>query len=481
MTTVLGIETSCDETAAAIVRRTGGASTGEILSNTVYSQISDHAAYGGVVPEIAARAHVEGLDAIIRRTLDEAEISFADIDAVAVTAGPGLIGGLLVGTMTAKAISAARGIPLVAVNHLEGHALTPRLTDGIGFPYLLLLVSGGHTQILLVRGARRLQPLGHDHRRRAGRGLRQDCQAARPALSRRAGGREGGCIGRSNALCLSAPDEGRGAARFLLFRAEDGRPPTGNGIGAANRHATSPTSAPRSRPPSPRRLPTGSPVPCAATAPRSPRDRPIWSLPAASPPTGRSALRSTACVADRQRLHAQRAAAAALFRQCGDDRLGRAGTFRGGRDKRHGFRAAFALAARQRRRGADRRRAPGSQGVSADVAVIGAGAWGTALAAATARAAGSCTAVGPRCCGRRGDQPHAPQSALSRRHRPAGGNRGDRRSRTSARRRGNRAARRSRADHAVSCRHTLAAGSPDSGSGLRLLRQGHRPRDKPCR
>ncbi len=152
MTTVLGIETSCDETAAAVVRRAGPAAPGEILSNTVYSQIADHAAYGGVVPEIAARAHVEGLDAIIARALAEANATLDDIDAVAVTAGPGLIGGLMVGVMTAKAICAARNKPLVAVNHLEGHALTPRLTDGLQFPYLLLLVSGGHTQILLVRG-----------------------------------------------------------------------------------------------------------------------------------------------------------------------------------------------------------------------------------------------------------------------------------------------------------------------------------------
>ncbi|GAB4355015.1 MAG: tRNA (adenosine(37)-N6)-threonylcarbamoyltransferase complex transferase subunit TsaD [Oricola sp.] len=152
MTTVLGIETSCDETAAAVVRRTGPAAPGEILSNVVYSQIADHAAYGGVVPEIAARAHVEGLDAIIARAMAEAGTAFDDIDAVAVTAGPGLIGGLIVGTMTAKAICAARDLPLVAVNHLEGHALTPRLTERLEFPYLLLLVSGGHTQILLVRG-----------------------------------------------------------------------------------------------------------------------------------------------------------------------------------------------------------------------------------------------------------------------------------------------------------------------------------------
>jgi N6-L-threonylcarbamoyladenine synthase len=148
---VLGIETSCDETAAAIVAlRDGGRP--EILSSVVLSQIDEHAAYGGVVPEIAARAHVEALDGIIDMALAEAGIALSDIDAVAATAGPGLIGGLIVGLMTAKAIASAAGKPLIAINHLEGHALTARLTDGFEFPYLLLLVSGGHTQIVLVRG-----------------------------------------------------------------------------------------------------------------------------------------------------------------------------------------------------------------------------------------------------------------------------------------------------------------------------------------
>ncbi|WP_306118997.1 MULTISPECIES: tRNA (adenosine(37)-N6)-threonylcarbamoyltransferase complex transferase subunit TsaD [unclassified Roseitalea] len=152
MTTVLGIETSCDETAAAVVRAAKNAPSGEILANVVYSQFAEHAAFGGVVPEIAARAHVEKLDGVIAGALERAETGWDRIDAVAATAGPGLIGGLIVGTMTAKAIAMARGKPFVAVNHLEGHALTPRLTDGLAFPYLLLLVSGGHTQMLLVRG-----------------------------------------------------------------------------------------------------------------------------------------------------------------------------------------------------------------------------------------------------------------------------------------------------------------------------------------
>lgn len=146
---VLGIETSCDETSAAIVRRkTNG--RGQVLSNIVRSQFRDHEAFGGVVPEIAARKHVEALDEIILASLREAGLDFADLDGVAATAGPGLIGGLLVGLVTAKAISLVQQLPLVAVNHLEGHALTVGLTEGLDPPYLLLLVSGGHTQFIDV-------------------------------------------------------------------------------------------------------------------------------------------------------------------------------------------------------------------------------------------------------------------------------------------------------------------------------------------
>jgi len=148
---VLGIETSCDETAAAIVERDVGGH-GRILANIVRSQLEEHAPFGGVVPELAARAHVSHLDRLIRRASETAGIPLAEVDAIAATAGPGLIGGVLVGLTTAKALAAALGKPLIAVNHLEGHALTARLTNGIGFPYLLLLVSGGHSQFVLVRG-----------------------------------------------------------------------------------------------------------------------------------------------------------------------------------------------------------------------------------------------------------------------------------------------------------------------------------------
>ena len=149
--TVLGIETSCDETAASVVTWTRDAGP-VIASNAVLSQISDHAAFGGVVPEIAARAHVEALDGIMAAALADAGASRQTIDAIAVTTGPGLVGGLMTGLMTAKAMAAAWDKPLIAINHLEGHALTARLTDKAAFPYLLLLVSGGHTQIVLVRG-----------------------------------------------------------------------------------------------------------------------------------------------------------------------------------------------------------------------------------------------------------------------------------------------------------------------------------------
>ncbi len=148
---ILGIESTCDETAAAVVER-GDDGRGRILSNVVFSQISEHAEFGGVVPEIAARAHVEGLDHIIATAMSEAQVSFDRIDGVAAAAGPGLIGGLIVGLTTAKAIALVHDKPLIAVNHLEAHALTARLTDATPFPYCLFLASGGHTQILGVRG-----------------------------------------------------------------------------------------------------------------------------------------------------------------------------------------------------------------------------------------------------------------------------------------------------------------------------------------
>lgn len=146
---VLGIETSCDETAAAIVSRESHGH-GRILANVVRSQWEKHRAFGGVVPEIAARAHVECLDQLIAEAMTEADVTFSDIDAIAATAGPGLIGGLMVGLITGKMLALAHAKPLLAINHLEAHALTVGLTDGLRPPYLLLLVSGGHTQLLAI-------------------------------------------------------------------------------------------------------------------------------------------------------------------------------------------------------------------------------------------------------------------------------------------------------------------------------------------
>jgi len=148
---VLGIETTCDETAAAVVER-DDEGHGKILSNIVLSQVSEHAAFGGVVPEIAARAHVEALDIIIAKAMRDANRGYDALDGVAAAAGPGLIGGVIVGLTTAKAIALVKRKPLIAVNHLEAHALTARLTDGTKFPYCLFLASGGHTQVVAVRG-----------------------------------------------------------------------------------------------------------------------------------------------------------------------------------------------------------------------------------------------------------------------------------------------------------------------------------------
>lgn len=152
---ILGIETSCDETAAAVVN-----GSGHILSSLVLSQLEEHRAFGGVVPEIAARAHIDHLHTLIKAAMNDAGLNFSDLDGVAATCGPGLIGGVMIGMMAGKAIAASRAVPFVAVNHLEGHALTPRLTDKIEFPYLLLLVSGGHTQILVAEGVGRYRRLG---------------------------------------------------------------------------------------------------------------------------------------------------------------------------------------------------------------------------------------------------------------------------------------------------------------------------------
>jgi len=153
---VLGIETSCDETAAAVVAD----GHPRIRADLVLSQLAEHRPYGGVVPEIAARAHLDHLDGLIARALKESGAGWADLAAVAATGGPGLIGGVMVGVMEAKAISYARQLPFIAVNHLEGHALAPRLVEELAFPYLLLLVSGGHCQLVAIEDVGAYRRLG---------------------------------------------------------------------------------------------------------------------------------------------------------------------------------------------------------------------------------------------------------------------------------------------------------------------------------
>ena len=157
--TVLGVETSCDETAAAVVRLEADGRVTP-LSSVVASQIAEHAPYGGVVPEIAARAHVEVIDTVILEALRQAGVGFAGLDGIAATAGPGLVGGVMVGLSAAKAMALARGLPLVAVNHLEGHAVSVRLGEAVDYPFLLLLVSGGHCQLLAVEGVGAYTRLG---------------------------------------------------------------------------------------------------------------------------------------------------------------------------------------------------------------------------------------------------------------------------------------------------------------------------------
>jgi len=157
-TTILGIESSCDDTAAAIVRR--DATGVHVLSSIVFAQSELHAAFGGVVPEIAARAHAEKVDICVEQALSAANLSLAGIDAIAVTAGPGLIGGVVSGVMCAKGLAAATGKPLYGINHLAGHALSPRLTDDVAYPFLMVLVSGGHCQILICHGPDRFERLG---------------------------------------------------------------------------------------------------------------------------------------------------------------------------------------------------------------------------------------------------------------------------------------------------------------------------------
>jgi N6-L-threonylcarbamoyladenine synthase len=206
--TVLGIETSCDETAASLVRLTpDGEAT--VLSSVVHSQIDDHAAYGGVVPEIAARSHVEMIDGVVRRAMADAGLGYEALDGVAATAGPGLVGGVMVGLSYGKAVALARDLPLVAVNHLEGHAVSARLGAKVAYPFLLLLASGGHCQLLEVRGVGDMTRLGSTIDDAAGEAFDKIAKALG--------------LGYPGGPALERLAEGGGGSRFDLPRALLGR------------------------------------------------------------------------------------------------------------------------------------------------------------------------------------------------------------------------------------------------------------------
>lgn len=204
---VLGIETSCDETAVAVVGDQPGPC---IRANLIRSQLGEHAPYGGVVPEIAARAHLDHIDELVRRALAEAGIGIGEVDAVAAASGPGLIGGLIVGSMAAKGLAWAAGKPFIAVNHLEAHALAARLAPGIGFPYLLLLVSGGHTQLLACAGVGDYRQLGTSRDDAAGEAFDKTAKLLG--------------LGYPGGPAIERAAQGGNARRFALPRPLKGRP-----------------------------------------------------------------------------------------------------------------------------------------------------------------------------------------------------------------------------------------------------------------
>src|SRR5580658_7386694 len=206
--TVLGIETSCDETAASVVRLSAGGRS-EVVSSVVASQVDQHAPYGGIVPEVAARAHVELIEPVARRALAEAGVTLDEVAAVAATAGPGLIGAVMVGLSFAKGIALAAGKPLIAVNHLEGHAVSARLEADLAYPFLLLLVSGGHCQLLEVSGIGACRRLGSTIDDAAGEAFDKIAKALG--------------LGYPGGPALERLAEGGDASRFPLPRALAGR------------------------------------------------------------------------------------------------------------------------------------------------------------------------------------------------------------------------------------------------------------------
>ena len=244
---VLGIETTCDETAAAVIERQSDGA-GKILSNIVRSQTEEHARFGGVVPEIAARAHVDVLDHLVETAMQEAGVDYAQFSGVAAAAGPGLIGGVIVGLTTAKAIAMVHATPLIAVNHLEAHALTPRLTCALAFPYCLFLASGGHTQIVAVAGVGNYVRLGTTVDDAMGEAfdkvakMLQLAYPGGPQVERAALG------GDATRFSFPRPMLGRADAEFLAVGIEDRRAQRDQPAHAAGSRRTSAISARASRP-----------------------------------------------------------------------------------------------------------------------------------------------------------------------------------------------------------------------------------------
>ena len=380
---ILGIESSCDDTAAAVVRAQPGRAVGDVLANEVIGQDALHAEFGGVVPEIAARAHAERLDHATAAALRTAGVSFADLDAVAVTAGPGLIGGVLAGVMFAKGIAAGRGLPLWGVNHLAGHALTPRLVEDVAFPYLVLLVSGGHCQFLAVEGPEAFRRLG---------GTIDDAPGeAFDKVAKLLG------LGQPGGPAVEAEAAAGDAARFALPRPlidRDGCDLSFSGLKTAVRRARDLvveakgglTRADRAD------LCAGFQAAVAETLAEKTR-RATLAFRDRHP--GAPAVLAVAGGVAVERRGPRRAgggrrgragpvpgpAAGALHRQRRDDRLGGGGADGGGGARRPRAGGPAALAARRGGAADARRRPQGGQGV---IAVIGAGAFGTALAVAEA-------------------------------------------------------------------------------------------------
>ncbi len=342
---VLGIETTCDETAAAVVRRDEDG-RGEILSDIVLSQTAEHQPYGGVVPEIAARAHVEVLDRIITQAMIEANASFSDLDGVAAAAGPGLIGGVIVGLTTAKAIALVAEKPLIAVNHLEAHALTARLTDNTAFPYCLFLASGGHTQILAVLDVGKYVRLGTTLDDAIGEAFDKTAKLLGLGLSGRAGGGARGATRRSGAFHPAAPDARPRRGGFLALGAEDraahgsrkGRAAERSGRGGPVRGVPAGGGRCGDRPAArgTARLPRKIRRADRARGRGRRRGQPV------DPPRAQSR-------GDRRRHRAGRAAAGTVHRQWRDDRVGRLRAAGARADRHARCRAARALAARRRR------------------------------------------------------------------------------------------------------------------------------------